>query len=108
MMSHAIRISPFDSASGLPCSCVIQRAIVSARSFRRRAASRIVLARSKAGTLRQASKPCCAAAHAASRSALVATATLPTGLPVAGSFTASVLRSPPSRHWPPMNNCTDG
>jgi len=108
MMSQAIRISAFDSASGLPCSCVIQRAMPSARSFSSRAASRIVLARSNAGTLRQASKPCCAATQAASRSARVATATLPIAWPLAGSCTASVLRSPPSRHCPPMNNCTAG
>ena len=62
----------------------------------------------QAGTSRQASKPCCAAARARSRSAVPACATLPISAPVDGLKTASVLPSAASRHWPAMKRRVSG
>jgi hypothetical protein len=90
MTSAPASVSPFASASGLPCSIVISGAIVSARSRSRLAALRMIFERSKADTLRQAWKPLSAASSARSRSLRPACATLPIGSPVAGLTTESV------------------
>ena len=108
MMSAADSTSIFASPTGLPCSCVIDAAIASARSRTRAAAARISLLRSMAGMARQVAKPFCVAARARSRSAMPAWATRPISAPVAGLSTGSVRPSAASHHWPSIRSWVKG
>src|SRR5688500_7912896 len=105
MMSAAARVSPFASASGLPCSWVRSGAISPARSRMSAAALRMILLRSAGSISRQTSKPFCAACSALSRSGRLACATRPISLPVAGFSTGNVLPSAGCCHWPLMKSC---
>src|SRR4051812_8675785 len=105
MMSAAANVSPFASASGLPCSWVSSGAISAARSRISPAALRMILLRSAGSVSRQTSKPFCAASSALSRSGRPACATRPISLPVAGFTTGSVLPSAGACHLPLMKSC---
>jgi hypothetical protein len=104
MTSAPAAASIRDSASGLPCSMVMARAMLSLRSRRRSAALRMTFDRSKADVLRHFAKPHKAAATASSRSALSATACEPIVSSFAG-FSTGAWPPRPERHCPSMKSC---
>ena len=96
------RISPFASATGLPCSAVRIVARSSACSTIRSNQRRMIVERSFAGRAAQAGSAAAAASIARRMSSRVALATPPIDSPVPGSVTSKRASSeaadqPPSR-----------
>lgn len=100
MNDAAYWISPFASASGLPCSVVR----ISARSSACASISsyhwRRIAARSFAVRLRQAGQAALAASIARRVSAAPASGAVPISSPVAGLRTSNVAPFAASCHWP--------
>ena len=101
-MSMPRETSPCASVNTLPCSSVIISASVSLWWFSSSRNLNITRARRIGGVSAQAGKAACAAATAASTSALLARATWPVTAPVAGLNTACERALPPAFRWPLM------
>ena len=89
-----------DSASGLPCSAVINTARSSAFAIIESARVRRIFARSFAVMARQAGSAAFAASIARRVSATPILGTVPITLPVAGLVTSIVSFEPAPTHWP--------